>query len=55
VTLKKTDKTRLTDKTDDYECCLEIMNVKLPLSDFPVDTIVDAMTLDEDGKYLFAT
>jgi hypothetical protein len=52
---KKTDKTRLTDKTDDYECCLEIMNVKLPLSDFPVDTIVDAMTLDEDGKYLFAT
>ena len=46
---KKTDKTRLTDKNDPYECCVEIMDVDLPLSAFPRDTMINAMdyTLDE--------
>ena len=56
---KKTDKTRLTDPSDDYECCLEIADVALPLSDFPVDTIVNAMRYevkaDNSIEYLFAT
>ena len=52
---KKTDKTRLTDKNDDYECCLEIMDVKRPLADFPKDTIVNAMVQNDDGEYLYAT
>jgi hypothetical protein len=56
---KKTDKTRLTDPKDDYECCLEIADVALPLSDFPVDTIVSAMRYevkdDNSREYLFAT
>lgn len=52
---KKTDDTRLTDPTDDYECCLEIKDVRLPLSDFPVNPIVNAMRKDEDGEYIFAT
>lgn len=56
---KKTDKTRLTDPDDDYECCLEIADVALPLSDFPVDTIVNAMKYevkdDNSIEYLFAT
>lgn len=45
---KKTDETRLTDQDDPYECCVEIMDVKLPLSDFPVDTMMDAMGTYED-------
>ena len=40
---KKTDKTRLTDPNDPYECCVEIMDVELPLSDFPKDTMMNAM------------
>ena len=40
---KKTDKTRLTDPDDKYECCVEIMDVELPLSDFPANTMVNAM------------
>lgn len=32
---KKTDKTRLTDPNDKYECCVEIMDVELPNSSFP--------------------
>lgn len=56
---KKTDKTRLNDPKDDYECCLEIADVALPLSDFPVDTIVNAMKYevkdDNSREYLFAT
>lgn len=56
---KKTDKTRLTDPSDEYECCLEIADVALPLSDFPVDTIVNAMRYevkdDNSIEYLFAT
>ena len=45
---KKTDKTRLTDQDDPYECCVEIMDVNLPLSDFPVDTMMNAMGYKED-------
>lgn len=45
---KKTDKTRLTDMGDKYECCVEIMDVELPLSDFPVDTMYNAMGYKED-------
>ena len=35
---KKTDKTRLTDPNDKYECCVEIMDVELPNSSFPSDS-----------------
>lgn len=45
---KKSDKTRLTDINDKYECCVEIMDVELPLSDFPVDTMYNAMGYKED-------
>lgn len=45
---KKSDKTRLTDMNDKYECCVEIMDVELPLSDFPVDTMYNAMGYKED-------
>ena len=45
---KKTDKTRLTDPSDKYECCVEIMDVGLPLSDFPVDTMINAMGYKEN-------
>jgi len=45
---KKTDKTRLTDMDDPYECCIEIMDVNLPLSDFPKDTMMNAMGYVED-------
>jgi len=56
---KKTDKTRLTDMDDKYECCVEIMDVELPLSDFPVDTMYNAMGYKEDEtthekKYIWA-
>ena len=47
---KKTDKTRLTDQSDKYECCVEIMDVELPLSDFPVDTMYNAMGYKVDEK-----
>ena len=47
---KKTDSTRLTDKKDKYECCVEIMDVELPLSDFPVDTMYNAMGYEVDEK-----
>jgi hypothetical protein len=45
---KKTDDTRLTDMDDEYECCLEVMDVRRELSDFPVNTIVNAMRYEED-------
>ena len=56
---KKTDKTRLTDMGDKYECCVEIMDVELPLSDFPADTMYNAMGYKEDEtthekKYIWA-
>lgn len=49
---KKTDDTRLTDPDDKYECCVEIMDVGLPLSDFPADTMINAMgyTIDDTTK-----
>lgn len=56
---KKSDKSRLTDMGDKYECCVEIMDVELPLSDFPVDTMYNAMGYKEDEtthekKYIWA-
>ena len=47
---KKTDNTRATDPNDPYECCVEIMDVKLPLSDFPVDTMINAMAQKKNNK-----
>lgn len=53
---KKTDKTRLTDIDDPYECCIEIMDVGKPLSGFPRDTMMNAMSIDsKTGKYIWAT
>lgn len=45
---KKSDFSRLTDQSDKYECCIEIMDVELPLSDFPTDTMMNAMGYKED-------
>lgn len=47
---KKTDETRLTDPDDKYECCVEIMDVELPLSDWPADTMYNAMGYKVDEK-----
>lgn len=47
---KKTDETRLTDREDPYECCVEIMDVGLPLSAFPRDTMINAMDYAIDEK-----
>ena len=46
---KKTDSTRLTDQNDQYECCIEIMDVGLALADFPTDTMISAMDYKEDS------
>ena len=56
---KKSDSSRLTDMDDKYECCVEIMDVELPLSDFPIDTMYNAMGYKEDEtthekKYIWA-
>lgn len=52
---KKTDKTRLTDPADKYECINEIVDVELPLSDFPTGEeairIVEAEKFDKSGTY----
>ena len=52
---KKTDDTRLTDPDDRYECVVEIMDVELALSDFPVGdeaiSILEADNFDEKGTY----
>lgn len=52
---KKTDKTRLTDPKDRYECVNEIVDVELPLSDFPSGdeaiAIVEAEKFDKSGTY----
>lgn len=45
---KKTDKTRVTDPDDKYECCVEIMDVGLPLSAFPRDTMTPGHFIDKD-------
>lgn len=47
---KKTDESRLTDPNDKYECCVEIMDVELPLSDWPADTMYNAMGYKVDEK-----
>jgi len=56
---KKTDFTRLTDQNDKYEHCVELMDVELPLSAWPADTMINAMgyTVDEttqEVKYTWA-
>lgn len=56
---KKTDNTRLTDIDDRYECCVEIMDVELPLSNWPADTMYNAMgykvdKVTEEKKYIWA-
>ena len=52
---KKTDKTRLTDPSDKYECCIEILDVGKPLSGFPEDTMINAMGVDsKTGEYIWA-
>ena len=56
---KKTDFTRLTDQNDKYEHCVELMDVELPLSAWPKDTMINAMgyTVDEttqEVKYTWA-
>ena len=54
---KKSDKTRLTDPSDRYEFCVEIMDVELRHSDFPTDenaiTDLQADNFDEKGTYGF--
>lgn len=45
---KKSDSSRLTDPDDKYECIIELMDVEKPLSDFPVDTMMNAMGYKED-------
>ena len=45
---KKTDVSRLTDPSDIYECIVEIMDVDLPLSEWPVDTMINAMGYKKD-------
>lgn len=52
---KKTDSSRVNDKTDPLECILEIMDYNLPLSEFPAGeealAILDADNFDEEGTY----
>lgn len=54
---KKTDKTRLTDPSDPYECCVEILDVALPLSTFPADTMYNVMseytTVEATGERIY--
>jgi hypothetical protein len=47
---KKTDDTRLTDMDDPYECCIEIMDIERPLSDFPANTMMNAMGSVKDKE-----
>lgn len=49
---KKTDNTRVTDPSDPYECCVEIMDVGLPLSAFPRDTMTAGHFIEkkDDGS-----
>lgn len=51
---KKTDSTRVTDKSDDKEFCQEILDVTRPLARFPMTTFFDASVIkDEDGNAAF--
>ena len=47
---KKTDNTRVTDPDDSLECCIEIMDVGLPLSGFPKDTMYPGHYIDDEGS-----
>jgi hypothetical protein len=51
---KKTDNTRLTDPSDPYECCVEIIDINTPLYTFPVDTMHNVMneytTIESTGE-----
>ena len=52
---KKTDKSRLVDPTDRYECINEICDVELPLSDWPntpeAFAALEAEKFDKSGSY----
>lgn len=51
---KKTDKTRLTDPDDRYECINEIIDVAYPLSDFPTqgyEIHLENEKFDKSGTY----
>ena len=52
---KKTDKSRLVDPTDRYECVNEICDVELPLSDWPntpeAIAALEAEKFDKSGSY----
>ena len=52
---KKSDKTRLVDPTDRYECINEICDVELPLSDWPntpeAIAALEAEKFDKSGSY----
>lgn len=46
---KKTDSTRVNDKNDANEFCVEIMDWNRYLSAFPTDTMVSTLYTDDDG------
>ena len=46
---KKTDNTRVNDKDDTKEFCVEIMDWNRYLSSFPADTMVSTLYINEDG------